>query len=315
MFEVFMATLSPMLILLVYIIIGFILRKTKILPESSDKVLSKLLTFALAPALSFMAFSKYCTIDAIKEKWVYLLYSLLAIVVALPLAILLAKVFIKKKEYKRSVYEYALMFGNSGYVGDPVVLMLFGAEGLFNYKLFTLPISFLIYIWGITILTPKENRTGSPIKNLFNVPMVAMFIGIIFGLTGLTTIMPEFFMKTAENLGNCMGPIAMILTGFVIAGYNFKEILTDKKVYFATIYRLFIAPALVILLLWLAKAPVYMMGLALIAYAAPLGMNTVVFPAAFGGETKTGASMALISHTLCVITIPVMYALFTLIFM
>ena len=98
-------------------------------------------------------------------------------------------------------------------------------------------------------------------------------------------------------------------------GYNFKEILTDKKVYFATIYRLFIAPALVILLLWLAKAPVYMMGLALFAYATPLGMNTVVFPAAFGGETKTGASMALISHTLCVITIPVMYALFTLIFM
>ncbi|MBE5743932.1 MAG: hypothetical protein E7358_04375 [Clostridiales bacterium] len=315
MFEVFKATLAPMLILLVCIIIGFILRKTKVLPDGSDKVLSKLLTFSLAPALSFMAFAKYCTVDAIKEKWVYLLYSLLAIAVALPLAILLAKVFIRKKEYKRSVYEYALMFGNLGYVGDPVVLMLFGAEGLFNYKLFTLPMSFLIYVWGITILTPKENRKGSPIKNLFNVPMIAMFVGIIFGLTGLTKVAPSFIMDTAEKLGNCMGPIAMVLTGFVIAGYNFKDILSDKKVYLATGYRLFIIPSIIILILFLTKAPVYMMGLALIAYATPLGMNTVVFPAAFGGETKTGASMALISHTLCVISIPVMYALFTLIFM
>ncbi len=315
MFEVFKATLSPMLILLICIIIGFILRKTKILPDGSDKVLSKLLTFALAPALSFMAFSKYCTIDAIKEKWIYLVYSLIAMAIALPLAILLAKVFIKNKEYKRSVYEYALMFGNLGYVGDPVILMVFGEAALFDYKLFTLPMSFLIYVWGITILTPKENRTGSPLKNLFNVPMIAMLVGIVFGLTGLTTVAPDFLMNTADKLGNCMGPIAMVLTGFVIAGYNFKDVLTDKKVYLATAYRLFIAPALIMLLLWLTKAPVYMMSLALIAYATPLGMNTVVFPAAFGGETKTGASMALISHTLCVITIPVMYALFTLIFM
>ena len=32
-------------------------------------------------------------------------------------------------------------------------------------------------------------------------------------------------------------------------------------------------------------------------------------PAAYGGDTSTGASMAMISHTLCVITIPLMYAL------
>lgn len=77
MFEVFKATLSPMLMLLICIIIGFVLRKTKILPDGSDKVLSKLLTFALAPALSFTAFSKYCTVDALKEKWVYILIPFL----------------------------------------------------------------------------------------------------------------------------------------------------------------------------------------------------------------------------------------------
>ncbi len=314
MLEVFKAMLSPMLILFTCVIIGFILRKTKILPEGSDKVLSKLLTFALVPALSFIVFSKYCTFDVIKEKWVYLVYSLITIAVALPIAILLAKILVRKKEYDRSIYEYALMFGNFGYVGDPIVLMIFGAEGLFNYKLFTLPLTFLIYVWGLIILTPKENRTGNPIKNLFNVPMVAMFIGIIFGLTGFSTIMPEFLVQTAENLGGCMGPIAMILIGFVIAEYKFKDILTDKKVYLATAFRLFVIPSIIMLILSLTKAPVYMMGIALIAYATPLGMNTVIFPAMYGGKVKTGVSMLLISQIFCVISIPATYSLFTLIF-
>jgi predicted permease len=48
--------------------------------------------------------------------------------------------------------------------------------------------------------------------------------------------------------------------------------------------------------------------------ATPLGMNTIVFPKAYGGNPKIGASMAMISHTLCVITIPILYALMDLIF-
>ena len=59
--------------------------------------------------------------------------------------------------------------------------------------------------------------------------------------------------------------------------------------------------------------PDCVLTLALFAYATPLGMNTVVFPAAYGGETKTGASMAMISHTLSVVTIPLMYLLFIVI--
>ena len=50
------------------------------------------------------------------------------------------------------------------------------------------------------------------------------------------------------------------------------------------------------------------------AVATPLGLNTVVFPEAFGGDPSTGASMAMISHTLCVLTIPLMFTLMGFIF-
>jgi len=35
-----------------------------------------------------------------------------------------------------------------------------------------------------------------------------------------------------------------------------------------------------------------------------------VFSTAYGGDAKTGAAMAMISHTLSVITIPVIYLVF-----
>ena len=54
--------------------------------------------------------------------------------------------------------------------------------------------------------------------------------------------------------------------------------------------------------------------LAFFAIGTPLGLNTVVFPEAYGGNPETGASMAMISHTLSVISLPLMYALITLVF-
>ncbi|HAY97711.1 MAG TPA: permease, partial [Ruminococcaceae bacterium] len=48
----------------------------------------------------------------------------------------------------------------------------------------------------------------------------------------------------------------------------------------------------------------------LCATAMPLGLNTVVFPAAYGGDTTPGAGMALVSHLISVITIPVMFSIF-----
>ena len=51
--------------------------------------------------------------------------------------------------------------------------------------------------------------------------------------------------------------------------------------------------------------------LAMFGTGAALGLNTVVIPAAYDGDTRTGAAMAMISHVGAVLTIPLLYALFT----
>jgi len=45
------------------------------------------------------------------------------------------------------------------------------------------------------------------------------------------------------------------------------------------------------------------------AYGTALGLNTIIFPSAYGGDTSLGASMAIIAQLMSVITIPVIYSL------
>jgi hypothetical protein len=53
------------------------------------------------------------------------------------------------------------------------------------------------------------------------------------------------------------------------------------------------------------------MTMAMVAYGAGLGLNSVVIPAAYGRDTRPGAAMALISHVGAVISIPIFYAILT----
>ncbi len=308
MVTVFLATLSPMLVMLLCMVIGFVLNKKKICPENTTTVLSRLETNVLCPALTVHTFSKYCTVESLGSQYKMLLYSLLIVVVAICLSYLLSPLF-EKKGYKRNIYKYALAFSNHGFMGNAIVPAILGDEMLYTYMLFALPINVFTYTWGIANLIPKGEGKQNPLKNLLNPVLLSVVIGAVLGLSGIQ--LPDFLSNTLSSLGACMGPVAMVLTGFVIGSYSFKSLLTDKKVYIATALRLFVLPALFIFLLRSLGADSTVLTMCLFGFATPLGLNTVVFPAAYGGDTATGASMAMISHTLCILTIPVMYALLT----
>lgn len=306
--NVFLATLSPMLVMFSCMVIGFILNKKKLCPENTTAVLSKLETYALAPALTIGTFSKYCTVASLSEQYKMIVYCLIALGIAIVISCLLTPLF-TGKGYNRNVYRYALTFGNFGFMGNAIMPAIFGDEALYSYMLFTLPLSLAVYTWGIASLIPKGEGKQNPLKNLLNPSVFAVIIGAILGLTGASAYVPAFVTSTLSGLGSCMGPIAMVLTGFLIGNYSFKSLLSVKRIYIAAVLRLFILPALFVLLLKLIGADNTSLIMCLFAFATPLGLNTVVFPAAYGGDTTTGASMAMISHTVCVITIPIMYAL------
>lgn len=313
MFETFKATLSPMLVLFFCIIIGFILNKKKITPDNTAKVLSKLETNILLPAGVINGIAKNCTVKGLSENYISLVYSIIPLAVAVCIAIILSR-FFSKDANKRNIYKYALTFGNFGFVGQAIVPVILGEDMYFGYLLYIMPLYAIVYTWGNALLIPHGKGKREILKSIINPVCISFVIGAFLGLTGLWNYTPKAVQTTVGNLSACMGPISMILTGFVIGDFDIIKLLKNTKVYVATLLRLVVLPAVFVFIIWLLGASKENMILCLFAFGVPLGLNTIVYPAAYGGDAKTGASMAMISHTLCVITIPLMYALLNAIF-
>lgn len=325
MLNAFWAVMNPLLTLFICMVIGFIIRKTEILPENSGKVMAKLETWIFCPALSFSTMANYFTVQSISVHATNLFISLFLLLIILTIAIPLSKCFVKEKSDERGIFAYSLAIANMGYMGEPMVISMFGEEMLSYYKIFCLPITILIYVWGISLLVPKtDSNPGINFKAIFNPSMIAMIIGIIFGISGFSKYIPTFTTSAINSLKSCMAPVAMLLAGFTVAGYSVREMLKNKKIYLVSILRLVIIPIVAIGTLFgiielansvlnfnISNIPLF---LAFFVVATPCGLNTIIFPEAYGGNPKTGASMALISNILCVITIPVMYILMVVLF-
>ena len=320
--DTFFAVLTPMLTLFFCIVIGFLLRRTRLLPDNAGSTMAKLETWVFLPALSFTTMARYCTVDTLGTHATNILLSSAGVMLAILISLFAVRFFAKKDAPERGVFLYALAFANSGYMGDPVVQALFGDEGLSYYKVYCLPISLAIYTWGISCMIPANGK--GVLRRILNPPTVSLLLGMAAGLTGFGGILPTFIVNALSSLKACMGPVAMLLAGFTIAAYPLRDMLTSKRVYAASLLRLLLIPTLIISTLFGLKT---LAGLALgitiphtvlfysfFAIGTPLGLNTVVFPAAYGGDAKTGAGMTMVSHTLAVLTIPLMVAIMTAIF-
>lgn len=315
MLTTFTAALSPMLVLFTCIIVGFVLAKLKLIPEESAMVLSKLEYYVFGPALTFNTLADNCSLKSISKEYVLIIYCSIALLISIGLAYLLSR-FFSKDSYMKNIYTYSLTFGNYGYMGQPIILALFGDRMLYKFLIFCLPLYVAVYTWGIAILIPSKTRSSrfKFLKDVLKFPFISMFVGIIFGLLDIKKFFPEFLSTTIGNLGGCMGPVAMVLLGLVIGKYDLIKQITNIRVYIVTILRLFVIPAVLLLILWLLKADNTALITCLFAFGTPMGLNTIIYPSAIGADASVGASMATISHTFSIISLPIMYLLFTIIF-
>ncbi len=317
--QMFFVTLKQMLMIFTLILIGFLLRKKTNLPENTGIIMAKLETFVFVPALTLFTQMTKCTVKTFQENAILILYGLCIVVCAALLSYPLSRCLVRKRagssenEYQRNIYKYALTFANNGYMGNFIILGIWGETFFYQYSLFCLFLGVIGGSWGLYILIPKEKNAGIGAnlkKGLLSPPMIALVVGMLLGLLDLAKFVPDFILDALNSAGQCQGPVAMVLAGFIIGGYNIKELLLNKKVYIATFLRLIAIPAAIMIVLQLLGTEKEIMTLALVAFATPLGLNTIIYPAAYGGDTKTGAAMTMLSHTLSVITIPLMYLLF-----
>ncbi|MBE6590027.1 MAG: hypothetical protein E7643_07590 [Ruminococcaceae bacterium] len=323
---IFSATSGQTIYLFILILIGFLLTKWKLLPEGAAKILAKLENMLFIPALMLKTFMNDFTVDRLGDSGILFLFSAALLVVIVPMAVLISKGF-TKDAFTRNIFTYGLCFSNFGYVGISVVSAVFPMYAA-DYLVFVMPLYLLIYLWAVPALLMNEGKTSlrQKLKSLVNPMFVGMLLGMVFGM--VFSVLPSFELPAAlvppvsaidtciEALKNCMSPVAMLLTGITVANIDFKKTFSNVSIYGVTAVRLLAIPIVFWAILHFLppmfgiEIPESIMVCTVASLAMPLGLNTVVIPSAYGRDVSVAAGMALVSHLLGCVTIPLVFMLF-----
>ncbi|NLD88425.1 MAG: hypothetical protein GX633_09250, partial [Clostridiales bacterium] len=96
-----------------------------------------------------------------------------------------------------------------------------------------------------------------------------------------------------------------IMTGMVMGKQDIIKILKAPKAYIASLIRLVLLPMLIGVILLILNVRHDIVLVAIMTTAMPMGLNSVVFPEAFGGDSDTGAQVCLVSNLMGILTIPI----------
>lgn len=307
--SVLSATVGQMLVLFTLILLGYIVAKAKAVPEDSATVLSKLENNLFVPALVLGTFVSNFTVEKLGTAWKLFLISFAICLVMMFLAVIVAR-GCSKDNYIQNIYTYGLAFSNFGFMGNAVVNAVF-PEYFLDYLIFTMPLWTMIYLWGVPcLLIPSEEgkqTIKSRLKSFANPMFAAMIIGIVIGLCGIR--LPDFLTTVIDVTGDCMSPVAMMLTGITVANMDVKKVLSMKSIYVVSIIRLIAFPLIFIGLFSFLPMAQNIVVCTICSLAMPLGLSTLVIPGGYGKDTSVAAGMALVSHLLSAVTIPIVFYL------
>lgn len=312
--SIFTTTLNQMAFLFLLIFLGFVLTKRGLLPQTAAGILSRLENYIFIPALGLKTFMENFTVEKIGSASSIFLISFVMILIIVPIAFLTAR-FCNRDRFIQNIYTYGLAFSNFGFMGNALVSVLF-PNIFFEYLIFTLPLWIMIYVWGVPVLLLSEVGQKQGLKDrlrtFVNPVFISVLVGIIIGLSGIS--LPDWVTSAASSCAGCMSPIAMLLTGITVASADLKKVFTNVSIYVVSAIRLVLFPMVMITVLYILKPSETLTICAICSVAMPLGLNTIVVPSAYGKDTTVAAGMAIISHILSCITIPVVFAVMTLVF-
>ena len=296
------ATISQLMILFAFILLGFTIGTVKHIPREKSSVLSVLLVNIFLPAKIFLNFSKQCTLSYFTKSYLTLFVSTAFLLLLVFISWLISKP-LTKHPYERKVYRYSFAISNYAYLGYVFVENTLGAAALTDMILFCIPFAFYTYTFGYSLLSNKPKSW----KNMITPMTVAIAMGMVFGICSIP--LPSVVSKTLELASGCVGPLSMIVTGLVISSFSLKALLPDRKTVIFTLIRLVAIPACLLGVCFLCEQvvplPSAVYPAVVIMGCMPCGLNTIVFPSMVGEDCKIGAKFVLLSHLLCLVTIPI----------
>ena len=300
-----MTVLQLSLKLIIFIAVGYVARRLRVMQDGFDKPLTRFVMAIPLPCMVINSFRIEYSADKLLDAPLLLALSVGSLAVLFVLATLVTG---GAKTKLGKTCRFALLFTNFTFMGLPVVSELYGAEGAFNYVVFTLPIRMVFY-GGASLMLGKGGEKPDwreTFKRFFCAPVVAVFIGLILYVTRIE--LPEVLSSTISSLGAMASPLGLILCGSILADANWRDVFKFPVVFAVAAARLLVVPALMVGVYLLIGVKHEIIRTTVFCFAMPVASLLPTFLLRYDPEAEdarlAGVCMVVLSMLFCILTIP-----------
>lgn len=300
----FEIVLNQVLILFLILLVGYVAAKAKILDSPTIRKLSEILLYVASPMLILNSFLFEFSMERLTNAGWVILASGGFFLFSVGLSKLM---FLRFNEKVNPVLRFTAIFSNCGYMGLPMMMALYGEDGVFYGSFYIIMFHITLWTLGVRIFGVGGAQTGGWKKILLNPSLIAVYVGMIIFVARIP--MPQVVVGAVSAVGNMTMPLSMLIIGAVLSQAKLGTVFNDPKVYLASAVRLVVMPLLALLLARLVGLPVLPSAVLVTAVAMPAAANITIFAEMFDKDSVFASKCVSVSTLLSILTAPLIISL------
>jgi len=287
-----MATvLVSLLFVYIFILLGY-LGKRIFKEQMHERTLTLFSVYFLQPFVTLWGFS---TAKLHSEHFaIPLIYLSIIVLLLLPTIVLSRYLFDDLKE--RAIFSIAGLVGNTGNIGIPLGLALFGEESVIYATLINIANVFVVYIIGVYIYSRGSFSIRHSLLNIVKIPIIpASIIAILINLSGVP--LPEQIQEFLK-MGAYAGIVLQLyLLGTFLYGLKIHEI--SRRLLIGTLSQKFIVVpfATFMILMWTDLSP-FVQAVIIMEMMTPLAVANINLASLYDCRPKDVTTLILLSTLL-----------------
>ncbi len=269
-----------------------------------EKMDSKTLTlFSVYFMQPFVAAWGFSSATLSKEHIFVPLYYFGIIALIIAPTILIGKIVFEDPK-ERAIFSIAGLVGNTGNIGIPLGIALFGQSSVIYTTLINIANVFVVYILGVYVYSRGSFSVRDSLFNIIKIPIIpASILAIIINISGIE-IIPQIkeFLKMGAYAGIV---IQLFLLGTFLYGLEFKRLRPSLLI--GTLSQKFILlPLVTAILLSFTNLPLTVQGIIFMEMMTPLAVANINLASLYNCRPQETTTLILLST---LIFIPILFFL------
>ena len=293
-----------MIQMMLMILVGWLLRKVKLLDAGFTGKLTTLLLNVTVPCMILASVMTQTSERNLGEAALVFGFGLV-LYTLLPLFSLLLVKLLRFPLEQQGVYTFMMAYSNVGFMGFPLINALYGSDALFYTAIINVIFTISTYTIGLALMHHGSGRKATIRPKTFLTPgvLLSLFAMVLYLLD---LRFPDPLVSAVDSIGDLTTPLAMFCIGSTLASMSPKNIFNDWRVYLFSVVKQVLLPLLLLPVLRLVISSDYLRGILYVLILTPVANSSVLFATQYGFDEKLAAKGVFITTILSMVTIPLL---------